>query len=879
MEKTKGLKKLFCKVCSLAMAGLLVFGAVPAASFADDGAAGTQAKAQAAAAVNADAALQNKYNKSDMVTFRKEYFMQSSYIDNIHLAELSVWASYVSTSYYDPGKDPRQTDPSKNALNLMNMLEDKGFQDVEANEYYSVEGLENSIAVVVGRMTIEKNGKPYTLLAVIPRSVGYKQEWAGNFYVGNNGMHNGFRGARDEVLRFVKKYVDEHGVTGDVKIWTAGQSRGAAVANMVGGFFAGGGAEYLGEGVTIAPTDVYSYCFATPYLVQNGLSKADELSVGGARGGRYANDTAGEAFTSTNSGKVDTSAAVYRGIKNFLIDEDPISRVPSTDWKYTYYGVTDSANKGCTWNEMMAELSQFAPTMYEQYKAGADPAGFKYYRLDLSNLAIVPDEKKTGGTLKSYLDERTEAFYNVITSNKYYVESGQQDALMAVGGISGMLLAVNLDYLYSDLGIEKIKAGEFDKQTAMYLVQFIKPGLLSLFAYAAERIKAEKHAEGVEISDAEALGIYFADACKYISGLRIPEEPTVDYMVHAMAEFIALNKDSELLDQLINQMLTESGFQLDDQIRQILKVFTPTAKWDEVTDVEMIKNVLVACSRGPQMGTIARVKLKNGAAVRAELYSNAGAILSKFPELEKAIDNGNGSLTNVSAALIDILAGNGQGETRMTLDQAADAEVAAAIGNLFYPAAAKAQELYGFQYPEYQSDASNHIDTLIKNVNCARRAFSYLMFHTEGEKFTVESTISAACTLFGNASMLMPAHYCESYVAWIRAKARKIPFVPADERKAQSLKVTAVKGTAKTSALKKKKKVLTLIKVKNSKGTVRYKKKSGSGKLAVNKKTGKITVKKKTKKGTYKIRVTVTASGNTAYKAASRTVTVTVKVK
>lgn len=53
----------------------------------------------------------------------------------------------------------------------------------------------------------------------------------------------------------------------------------------------------------------------------------------------------------------------------------------------------------------------------------------------------------------------------------------------------------------------------------------------------------------------------------------------------------------------------------------------------------------------------------------------------------------------------------------------------------------------------------------------------------------------------------------------------------------------------------------------------------GSAKITVNSKTGKVTVKKGVKKGTYtaKIKVSEAAKGN--YKAGSKTVTVTVKVK
>ena len=90
-----------------------------------------------------------------------------------------------------------------------------------------------------------------------------------------------------------------------------------------------------------------------------------------------------------------------------------------------------------------------------------------------------------------------------------------------------------------------------------------------------------------------------------------------------------------------------------------------------------------------------------------------------------------------------------------------------------------------------------------------------------------------------------------------------------------------VKATVKKFSVKKVKagkKVFKAITVKKPVGTVTYKKAGGSAKLTVNAKNGKITLKKGTKKGTYKIKVSVKAAGNDNYKAAAKTVTVTVKV-
>ena len=51
--------------------------------------------------------------------------------------------------------------------------------------------------------------------------------------------------ARDEVLRFVKQYIETGSIEGNLKLWIAGRSRGAAVSNLLAGFFAGGGIEYF----------------------------------------------------------------------------------------------------------------------------------------------------------------------------------------------------------------------------------------------------------------------------------------------------------------------------------------------------------------------------------------------------------------------------------------------------------------------------------------------------------------------------------------------------------------------------------------------------------------------------------------------------------
>ena len=98
-------------------------------------------------------------------------------------------------------------------------------------------------------------------------------------------------------------------------------------------------------------------------------------------------------------------------------------------------------------------------------------------------------------------------------------------------------------------------------------------------------------------------------------------------------------------------------------------------------------------------------------------------------------------------------------------------------------------------------------------------------------------------------------------------------------KKTNTMKVKVAKKTVKFNTVKKKSVKVAPITVKKAVGTKSFKKLSGNKKITVNKKNGKFTVKKGIKKGTYKIKVKVSAKGNSTYKPASKTVTVKIVVK
>lgn len=106
---------------------------------------------------------------------------------------------------------------------------------------------------------------------------------------------------------------------------------------------------------------------------------------------------------------------------------------------------------------------------------------------------------------------------------------------------------------------------------------------------------------------------------------------------------------------------------------------------------------------------------------------------------------------------------------------------------------------------------------------------------------------------------------------------------PAPEPVVNPIKVIPKNKTYKAKTLKKKSVSYKAITIKNAQGdvtcAVKYKDKKSKKALKFNKKDGKLTVKKGTKKGTYKLTVTVKASGNDEYLPKKVKKTVTVKVK
>ena len=131
--------------------------------------------------------------------------------------------------------DGGNSDYTNKYKNVEKLLTDLEFEEFDKNDWFVKKPQSDSIGVVAANKKLSIDDKECTLMAVAVRGGGYESEWAGNFTLGKSGQHYGFAQAKKQVLDFLKLYIRENKISGDIKIWLTGYSRAAATANLVAG--------------------------------------------------------------------------------------------------------------------------------------------------------------------------------------------------------------------------------------------------------------------------------------------------------------------------------------------------------------------------------------------------------------------------------------------------------------------------------------------------------------------------------------------------------------------------------------------------------------------------------------------------------------------
>lgn len=381
------------RIISLLLCLVLIVSLVPAAAAADTG------DARTVTVRYASGHGENDHDYEATFTYSDELFTKSGYTYRQDLAEMSLGLAFAAFS----SKDSQYSDNyATGNRNFVSMAEQCGFENIQSNKWMFQPAETDSIGINCASKTIRDNGGSYTLIAVGVRGNNYHAEWGGNARLDATGEHKGFALGRDQALDYLRSYIANTGISGRVKIWIAGYSRGAAVSNMVGGALDNGYS--LGEGVSLSPHDLYCYCYETPM----GTTK---------------NQVQGR---------------LYDNIQNLVNANDLVTYVAFDNWDFARYGVDHVVpTKGD--DNYLNYKAKMLREFYQIPNNGGNiywPDHFQAWGIDLKDITSGDLGKifKVNMTQKEFYADLSEAITTCLVSSRADYAENMQDFLIALLG-------------------------------------------------------------------------------------------------------------------------------------------------------------------------------------------------------------------------------------------------------------------------------------------------------------------------------------------------------------------------------------------------------------------------------------------------------------
>ena len=202
--------------------------------------------------------------------YSDDYFSAPSTYYNPHLATLSIMMAKYSMNPGDPDDINdlewylRQSDRVCAFYHAIDFTS----HNIWINDDYKARTTFDSIGIVVA----SKQVGDCTVIASTVRSGGYFNEWENNILLGtgenSDMMHEGWYNAANKVIDYIGKYIKGEHITGKVKLWISGYSRGGATMNLTAGLLdnkiRNDGSDNVFEGVTLERDDLYAYTFEAP---------------------------------------------------------------------------------------------------------------------------------------------------------------------------------------------------------------------------------------------------------------------------------------------------------------------------------------------------------------------------------------------------------------------------------------------------------------------------------------------------------------------------------------------------------------------------------------------------------------------------------------
>ena len=286
--------------------------------------------------------------------FNKAFFTSNSSTYNSSLARLSM---DVAIAAYN------SSDRSNGSEHITELFKKMEFENIWHNADYDGPTGDHTTGVCIGS---KKLTPTKTLIAIAVRGGGYKDEWAGNFVLGENSTdHDGFSRGRENVINALKEFISTYDITGDVVFWVSGYSRASAIANLTAAYLDDG---FSYNGISYGKGNVYAYCFEVP------------------------------ACTVSSS----AGSAKYSNIFSIVNPYDLVCRMPLMQWGFTRYG------------NVMVLPYQYCGSYYNDYKGEVLDKFGKLSGHSLSSLPpveMINDINTIMSLAGRYVESRSE-YYN-----------------------------------------------------------------------------------------------------------------------------------------------------------------------------------------------------------------------------------------------------------------------------------------------------------------------------------------------------------------------------------------------------------------------------------------------------------------------------------
>ena len=250
--------------------------------------------------------------KGNTIYYSDDYFRHSSTEYDEHLATLSC----IMTNFSVPLDNPDSLDDENwyfsQPERLYGFFGSIGFKDFESNDDYVSRSRFDSIGVACANKQVDD----YTVIGVGIRSGGYFREWSNNVYLGDGTksdyMHEGWYNAANKTIDFIDEYISANRITGKIKVWIAGFSRGGATTNLAAGLLDNrikNNEELFSNDVTLTRDDLYAYTFEAP------------------QGANYNSETVEKP-----------GSELYNNIYNIVNPNDLVPKVAMSEYGFTRFG-------------------------------------------------------------------------------------------------------------------------------------------------------------------------------------------------------------------------------------------------------------------------------------------------------------------------------------------------------------------------------------------------------------------------------------------------------------------------------------------------------------------------------------------------------------